>query len=896
MPHLPHPAHSVPANTAKPYPTITNQSNARNKNRQLLNTLSSLPQAVRVLRCSDVEHVVQFNIADGDILAWSGSNKRFINKTLTAIDPNLATVPQVREVFVAAGGNSGNAGNASDAALANIQQGLKQLSNYAIAYELLQVWVSGDVNFDLSDVAFPCARIRESGTIGQNKRGLSIRGIKSTTSAVALNVDDAPRTMTSQLIDGTATHTQNNISEVSALSNSGQGMQTWNIGVTPVTVGTQFLKGVTQTFIFPIATDRHITANTRIYFGRQQGSPSLTQTFQEMLTPCKITCTDTANKSVGFQVEGNVEFTEIHLELIDGIATPIHINGEFQILYCEFSNISAGGTGATLELSATGWGNDPNASSQLNSASAVVPGAINIRVQKSIFRDLNLSIDSGCDFVDCVFIHCKFINPVNAIFTNCTFYNCRSNELGRATHPHRLNNSMSITDSLMIYGATAEAYFQTWYNASLQLSTVIAQPMQSGGGNQAQEYITLNGNSRCTINDFSIPVSMGINEGGNGTDGLGAILVRAKNSYVNTRGLKIVAGSNANSFVSATNNSDVIFGKLDGATHNDTSACTNAAPLLTTDSSNVYLDQFIAKLPSGYNHISSETSGVLRFINSNVKVSSDFWLTLDASTAIKNVIYMNNSTMTNSVSDYIRENHFNITTKVDEHLFSLNNSKLLINTGPSPSGTGQGNIQPGQKRIDGMVKVDNYSSFIINGWEAGTYSAAENVVWNMNKGTGDPIFTVDNHSEISLRAVSATPYAVSSGNVSTVAKVENYSSFNATDCLLTVKGLTGIIALTVDNGSKCNLINTPVDIKAADNVSAILVSKNSSLNVTNPVAGTPTAVILGASLGIQITGNSSGFFQDIAVTAATSPNAIAAMNGSSLYMSGDRWHTTDCSE
>ena len=866
----------------KPFPYISNLNNARQKNKQFLNTLTSLPQAVRVLRCSDVDYMVQHNIGDGETLVWDGQQERLVNRTLSAIAPGAALIANVYECFIGSGGNSGNTGKSSDQSLENIQQALKQSSNYSVGYELLQFWVSGNVEFDLSDSSFPNARIRESGTNGHNKRGFSIRGLNSANPQSALNVGDPPRTIGTQLIDGGALHTNGEYSENSDgnLSNSGNGIQTWTVTVTPVTAGTQFFNSVGQNKTYPVAGDftNVVSAGTEVYLSNSS-LPSLGQDIQEKLTPCKITVVD--GDGVGFQSAGNVEFTEIHMEFPNTATTPIHINGEFQILYSVFSNIVAGGTNASIQLSASGWGNDPNATSQINPSGSVQNGGINVRVESSKFIDLNIIVDSECDFKNCVFENCKIQNPTGCIFTNCVFYNCRPITLGDTTGNGYTNNSSYIEKSILVYGKEAAALLNANSSSNLSIVNSIIFPLRSNGSAQSNEIISVNGRSHCNLDGITIPANSGINNGSNTTDGLGAILAKVTNAYLNVSNIKIIGASNANSFVSASNNSDIVFGRLDQELFSNTSECTNAGPLLTTHSSNVYLNSFLGKMGSSYDFGTTGT-GVFNFVDSSIKVSSAFNLSLDSGTSIINAFILNNSTISNVISKNLEENRFNLSTGLNKYTFDVSNSKLSINTG---AGTANGGGSPGQTQINGMVKVDNNSIFTIHGWQHGSFDSGHNVTWNMNDGSGNPVFSVNNNSVVNLRAVSVIPYTVSNSNVSRAFDVQNNSTINTENCLVNVKGLTNRIGLIVENNSHCNFNNTPITINSADNKPGIRVNKKSTLNMFNPDSSNGIAITLGTSQGILINNKSEAHLKDIAITTA-SANGIGILNGSKLHLEG----------
>ena len=812
-----------------------NQPRASLREKATLNQLKAVAASVSILESSDVGLNVEKNISNGQILVWeqvSGrTSGRFQNADISAIAPGAAIVPRVREIFVKEGGDNSDDGVSTNNALLDFNKGLELMSNFGNGYELLQFWVSGNVNFDTSTNN----RLREGSFVGNNSLGISIRGLNSSLNLPELGPTESPRTIGSNLIQG-AMYPSGVFTLDSTISDAANGLNTWNSSdVIPET--TYFLRDESNN-IFPIrvdATQVGIMAGERIFITTSQSSPSTTQAFRALDFPCTITCNNQGVTSEpGFSMDGNVQFIEVHFKLQNNVSTPIHINGTFQALYSMFSNDTLNGTNATLELSASGWGNDPNATSRINPTDLPVAGEKNIRVFSCIFQDLTIKVDSPCDFSDCVFTRCKFSNTIGATFTNCTFYNSQNSSIGSKNDTYHLNNSLSIDKSLIMYTQSGVP-FSVSSDAYLSVSNSIVRPLSLNGAGllvrKTEPLIVTSERGSCNVNNINIPADSGLDD----TAGATAV-VHCNGGSADVRDLSVVGGAIESSLVSG-NNSNIILGSISDTT-------TGTGPIITAINSTVSIQQFDSTIPNGLAN-PLETSGLFKFSGSTVTISNGFnivFATNPSSTTNKNVFHLVNSSLRNSISDDSAENFFNVQgNSFDSKIFDLTTSSVVLETGKPAANSGP------QQPLRGGLLLNDYSTLTVNG-TAGV-SLGDNTTL-FTGGVNDHAIELNSGSSVNLTNINLL-------SVSLGFKLVNKCSLFINNSSLLISGAADTTSVEVYDNSSILLQDTNLQINTSNLVPPLDIKNNSHFTHQNSDPVETYELLVGLCPQIALIENSS---------------------------------------
>lgn len=783
-----------------------------------LNQLKAVAGTVRILDAPDVENNVETNITDGQVLVWNRpggvATGRFTNATLTAVAPGLATVPRVHEVFVkgTAVSNAGD-GRSTNEAVKDFEAGIALMSNFSNSYESMQFWVSGDVNFNTDSYN---GRIREGSVVGNIRRGINIRGLLSSKTYTELPDASSPRNEGSNLVIGTV-HPNTVFTVDNNLSDLPNGLNAWDTNI-PIDSSVSFIRDSSDN-VYPIAIDETnidgITPNQRIFFATSDTSPASTQVVTELDFPCTITCNnngDTTNP--GFSMDGYVQFVEVHFKLQNGVVTPIHINGEFQALYSKFSNDTNGGTDATLELSANGWGDDPSAVAEIDPPNVTKAGTKNVRISHCIFQDLNIKVSSPCQFSDCVFTRCKFSNTIGASFINCTFYDTLDCMLGDSGDTYSYNNNLSINKSYVMYTHSG-ALFTVNSNAHVSVKNSIIRPIRTSGAFKAEALIVVEDNGGCTVDNINIPANSGVNTTLD-TQGLAAVVVRCNGGSANVSNLSVVGSSTGCSLISGTN-ANIRLGSIGSTT-------TGTGPIITAFCSTVNIDSFDSTLNIGLANVST-TSGLFHFAGSAVSVGSSFNCVIDPISTNANVFYLVNSTMRNNITNDASSNYFNVSNNLSSHLFDLTTSEVVIETGRPALDFGGP-----QNALYGRHLLNDCSTLTINGTSSDLFRQTPLL---SSTGSGDPTLVLNNSSSVNLININLNHLLYDPTYVSRIATLTNNCSLFVKSLEINVSGFTNESSLDVQNGSSVKMVDASIIINDSTNKSAINVSDNSNLIINN---------------------------------------------------------------
>lgn len=793
------------------------------------NKAKSIAATVRVLDCPDVR-IESEDMSEGQVLSWDNSTQKFTNTTIQTIAPNAITVPVVREIFVKNGGDNGQAEARSSAdAVADFDVGLNLMSEFANSYEQLQLWVSGDVNWNTN----LAGRFREGSLVGNAERGISIRGLSSATSLFQLADGASPRNdIFSQLTNGGALNGvfSNDSNLAGNLRNATFKLNAW---ISSADIGGYFIRnesggGTTETVTFPIMVDGTtidgITANRRIFLATSNSNnPVVGQNYSKRGFPSKITCNnngDTAN--VGFTMDGNVQLQDVHIELQDGVKTPFNINGEFQIMYCLFSNTTVDGgsvTATTLSLSSSGTSRDALAYAGAVPSGGNLVGAVEgqrvIKVSKSVFQDLIIKVDSPCEFTDCVFNRCHIENPRGAKFTSCTFYNNRGIVVGDSTKSDYLGNSMVVDKSYFIYGKNI-AQVVASNNALLSVTNSIWRPKQVGGGNQSNPIITLNSESHCNLEKLMFPTTSGIVTSGTALNGS---VLESNNSTVVATDLTLFGDSNSASLLLAKE-SNVVLKMNAGQTF--WNGCDNTAPLITAFTSNVLFNGFNPVFTGTFS-VATATLGLLNLHNCDVVTDNVFGVSMNASDTTLNILYLENSNLSNS-NNGDSTTQFNLIANVAKNTMHLINSNVKLKTGA---------IANDQSTWVGVAILENNSSLNVLAHSAGSWSAGDNLSWSADNASHSYILTVSGNSSVSLSNMNLDPITVSGANKTKSVSLDRGSSFKGYHTKIDVLGQTGESALSITNDSHAHFTDSTFRTRVSNGNPAVLVDMGSSLKFIN---------------------------------------------------------------
>ena len=877
-------------------------------------SVKSVAGSVPLLNNPDVDVTVKTNISDGEVLVWDSNQDRFVNATIASIVSGAGLAKRVREIILSSSGDNSNTGTSSTDAIKDLEIGIKEMSNLSTTYEMVQFWITGDsINFNTGNSN---GVIRDS-VLGNIRRGVCIRGIPNGTTLSPLNATDSPRGNTKPLVSGFANVqpiAQNDLNVIAESTDATNYLNSWitNGNTDKIDTTVAFLTDISHNTeaIYPVVIDGTSNVNpdnsagggwenTRLYLATSNGTNPTASgngngAFSAIKLATKVVCTNltedggsASTVKPGWSVTGNVQFVQIHFELVND-ATPVKFNGEFQILYSLFTNTTPGGTNATLYLAPLGIGDDADSTAQIApTVNGVTPtlskeaGKVK-RIYKSIFKDLNIQVNSPCVFQDCVFNACKFINPVGAVFENCVFYSARPSVLGAETEQRFLNNSMTLNKCMIVYQASG--YFVECSNDSVfEIKNSSARLLTPGGSNQATPFIKAN-KSTVVVSDLSIPARSGINSTGANNDA--AVLVYGNNSTISIKNISIIGdASNTLPFILAKDSCDVVI-------HDVSNDSVSGGPLLSAHNSDIVIQDLDVTLDASY--ATPNDSGYFDFHSCNVSVSAKFEVDANATSDVNKIFHLENTKLTNEIGSDAATNKFNVFNDKTQHTFNLiNGSELVVTTG-DPTSVAAGN----QKRLQGRCEVNHYSKLTIIGTDDGSWNPdySENVNWVMDDGgNGYHLFTIEDHSEVSIDTINSeyNEGSLPAGDYrSRLAKVAKDSLFNTNRSKIVVSGHNTSISLNVTQSSNVNMNNTHVDIGTGSGANLVEVQDNSGLYVHNPEAA--TATLFKGSISdrlLLVKGNSSAVFTNMQVEAgSTCPQGIKVIDNSKLFIKGTSGH------
>ena len=855
-------------------------------NKPTLNQERSLVASVKLLDNPDVRGTVKVNIANQQILVWDSSDRKFVNESIATVVSGVGLSKRVREFFIKGSGDNADPGDSVATAVKDLEIAIEGMSKVSTTYEMVQFWVVGDVVFNTGNFN----GIIRDGVLGNNRRGVSIRGVPTSINWTALTASDGPRTGGGlshgiELISGGAL----NAGQLTAIADStdvSNKLNSWAAGVDlkPETV---FLKAANDK-IYPVVVDETTTADPngvqattlrRLYLVTSASNPVVSEAYEQWGFTSKITCTDLDGDGLGadavkpgWSVTGNVQFTEIHVAVKDEV-TPVNINGQFQILYSMFSNLVSEGTAAALLLSSGGVCDNADATAE-TVGNAVKESTRTIQVYKSVFRDLNILVDSPCHFKDCVFYRCSFVNPRGATCESCLFYNSRPHVLGDNSIQNYLQNTLSLHKCMVVYGTTGS--FATCQNqSSIVIEKVLARPMKTNG-DQNVPFLMLHEGSSANIDGLYIPANSGLNA--TGTLNNKAVVASCVDSQITAQNLKIIStGVNECSILLTQNSTNVVIGDMDDAT-------VNGGPLLTARDCAVRIQNFDVTLDAAY-VLAQATEGYFNLHSCNVSVSPVFELNGAAST---NEILFNlhNTKLLNTIGTVVADNKFSLINNKIKKLFHIShNSDVTITTG-SPASI----LAGAQKDLVGRCSVDYNSKLQMTGTDDDSWNVdwSENINWKMDDGgNGFPVFQISNGSYVGVHTINldvSEGGTQSGGQRSKLATLVNSSRFDLERSKVDITGHNTAPSLSAKYNSHVHLGTCKVNIRTGSGAPLAMVTHNSSLIVTNDVPG--TAMMFegaGADKLVDVNFNSRCDFRNMSMTAGTSCLAgIIANNGSSV--------------
>ena len=826
-----------------------------------LNQLRSVAGTTRLLDLPDVR-IPESDMANQEVLTWDNTLNKFANTSIQTIAVGSVITPYVREIFIKNGGDNGNISARSTAdAVADFDVGIGIMSKFTSALQQVQIWVTGNVNFNTNNEN---GAIVGGSIIGNTRRGISIRGLDAINTFSQLSDTAGPRGTLSQLVSASGPTFSQDTALTSSLTDTNLKLNSWTSNASMENI--YFIRNSqnsssTENVTFPVAVDGTtidgITANQRIFLATSNtANPIYNNTYNKLTFPAKVTCNNNGDSSNrGFFMTGDVQFQDIHFELQNDVETPFAINGEFQIMYSLFSNTVIGGasTTTTLSLSASGYSQDALGPSgtQVNGGSlAIVPDKPIIKVNKSVFQDLVIKINSPCDFKDCVFIRCHITNPRGATFTSCTFYDNRGIFLGDPTKNDEFqNNSMNVTRSYFMYGKDV-GQITTNNGANLSINECIWRPAVIDGNPQTNPLLSLSYKSTCRLEKIYIPDSLDAT----GSDDVASIL-SSTDSTVTISDLNALGGASDNSFIRA-DNSNVELARSAGVNYWNT--CTNAAPILYGRGSNIKFTTFEVDMGADMANTDSD-SGLFRLVNCDIKADDKFILDVDVANTTAVLLHLTGCTLNNysNPSDPNAYN-FNLLTNPLALILKAYNSNINLNTG---------DIGGTQVAFNARAYFDN-TIFNVNGYSQGSWSAADNLNWTADTVASDYIFEAENNSLINLNNVDLDPVTASAGNKSTAFSAHRNTTVNIYHSKINVNGVTGKISIKISDNSTVSIIDSEITILLANNKPCIKATQSSTLKIINSDSSTERTITCGTNL------------------AADCERAITVTEGSHLYISG----------
>lgn len=785
-----------------------------------------------ILDSPDVSPSVKTNISNNDILQWSynptvSNSGHFTN--VSPADVSILTAPVAKEVFVSSTGVDTNDGSITNSSVLTFQKAV-DLAGRAQAFESIAIYVKGDVTYNPSNLR---DRLKESSWGGNLSRGVIIRGLNRNVT-VPLSASDGPRVITSQLVPGVPFLPDTFTLDPNESLNNVCGR--FDLSSTPAEI-VPFYRDTSNEF-YPVAFDTSTndgfdpSTRRRVYMADSVALPVTTQQFQPYTFAGKVTLDNNGDiTNSGFSMTGNIQFVELEFVLQDGVVTPYHINGEFVILYSKFSK-TVGTSGATLSLSSSGNAADHLSTLQIDPVGSQSTGNKVIRVYKSLFEDLTVNFTSPAKIENSVFINCKIINPQNASFDGCTFYNSVGVELGSVDEQISSGNVVSFHNSQFVYGATNTSQFNIKNSAILNLSDILSRPVSQDTNSQNVPLITVNTNS--TLFADNLKVTSGVATVGD------AVLVKSNNSVVNLSNVSIT--STGTIPLVHTENSNV---KL----HDWSGDVTSNGSLINALQSEISLD---IEIVDGLYTVTG-SKGVFNFDGCNVKMN-DFSFNIDVGiTTTTSILTVSNSNVINTTTG-----KFKCANVVTKNAITVNKSNMRLN-----------NTDTSALNVGSLIA--NNSNIVLH-----TVSGTTIIQYN---GVGSLLDL--NNSTISLER-----FSLQSNDLSTTIKSVNNSTIHLNNCSITSGGGLGLLGIHLNRSTlKAENISMTFSTITPQTVSNILVENGSSLQVGR--VGNLTGIICGLNgvSPLRVDSNSSCSLIETTIS-AQSPRCIEVSNNSKLYCQG----------